>query len=89
MLEDGNLRGAHTGVFAVSPDNPLAALSVRRARLDNVGHRTRRREVSIDDMIDRLLSLVVGRGHLAPKPAREASSPLLRGWVQAKVTGGS
>lgn len=57
-----NLRGARRGAFGVSPDNPLAALSVWSAAHGSTMlaiNRTRRREVSIDDMIDRLLSMVV------------------------------
>jgi hypothetical protein len=67
VLEDAILRGAHAGVFAVSPNSPhdlilaaFAAWSAVHGLTMLVIDRIPKAVLSLDDMIDRLLRMIVG-----------------------------
>jgi AcrR family transcriptional regulator len=78
VLEDAILRGARAGVFAVSPDSPhdvilaaFAAWSAVHGLTMLVIDRIPKAVLSLDDMIDRLLRMVVAG---LRKPGAEPSS---------------
>ena len=84
VLEEVILRGARSGAFAVSPDDPqdleLAALSAWSAAhgltmlaIDRIA----RPDLSVDDMIERLLRMVVA-GLRQPGANNPAGGPALR-----------
>jgi AcrR family transcriptional regulator len=86
VLEDVILRGARSGAFPVSPDSlqdvALAALSVWSAThgltmlvIDKIPHA----DLSVDDMIDRLLGMVTaGLRQTCAEPARRSQPARFR-----------
>jgi AcrR family transcriptional regulator len=78
VLENAILRGARAGIFAVSPDSPrdvilaaFAAWSAVHGLTMLVIDRIPKAELSLDDMIDRLLRMVAAG---LSKPGAEPSS---------------
>ena len=83
VLEDAIVRGARAGVFAVSPDSPhnvilaaFAAWSAVHGLTMLVIDRIPKAELSLDDMIDRLLRMVTAG---LRKPGAEPSARSRRG----------
>lgn len=89
VLEDAILRGARAGVFAVSPDSPhdailaaFAAWSAVHGLTMLVIDRIPKAVLSLDDMIDRLLRMVVAglRKHVAEPSSETAARRANHDW---------